>query len=387
MLRHAVPALAALALVLLTACDGGSPEPAPSGVPTGAASSAPSGPRPEPPSDSLRALAPDGVAVGTAVAAPAGAGGTSGDPLHDDARYREVAGQQFSSVTPENQGKWAVIHPEPDRYDFAAMDAVVEQAEANGQRVRGHTLLWHRSNPPWLTDALTSGQVPDAELQQILHDHVTTVVGRYAGRVQEWDVVNEVLADDGSWRGDNPWIQALGPGVVRDALRWAHEADPAARLYLNDYGVERAGRKSDAYLELVRDLQAEGVPVHGFGVQGHLSVESGFPDGLADNLRRFTDLGLDVAITELDVRLPVGDGTHASGADLEKQADYYRQAFSACLEVEGCTSVTVWGVGDAWSWVPRNYPEHGAALLLDEHLEPKPAFRAVRDVLAGADDA
>lgn len=361
-----VPVVAALALAGCGGADAPPPEAADASLP-GIGE----------PHRALRELAPDGVVVGTA-AAGGGHLGSGADPFRVDETYRELVGAEFSSVTPENQLKWEYVHPGPDSYAFAAADDIVAFAEAHDMAVRGHTLLWHSQNPAWLEE----GDYSPGELRALLREHITTVVGRYAGRIQQWDVANEIIDDRGHLRTEeNIWLRELGPGIVADAFRWAHDADPAAELFLNDYGAEAVNAKTDAYLALVRDLQAQGVPVHGFGAQAHLSLEHGSPgDGLRENLQRFADLGLATAITELDVRVPL-DGGRASAADLERQAEYYADVVSGCLAVEGCASVTVWGFTDAYSWVPAFFPGTGAATLLTEEYARKPAYDAVARTL------
>lgn len=362
------------AAALLSGCGGGSGERASGGADAGA------------PGRSLldehvplRDVAPDGVVIGTA-AAGGGHVGTGADPFQVDAEYRELLGVEFSSVTPENQLKWEYVHPEPDTYDFEAADDIVAFAQERGMVVRGHTLLWHSQNPGWLEE----GDYTPDELRAILHDHITTVVGRYAGRIAQWDVANEILDDAGRLRTeDNIWLRELGSGIVADAFRWAHEADPEAVLFLNDYGAEAVNAKTDAYLVLVQELLADGVPVHGFGAQAHLSLEDGPPgDGVRENLGRFADLGLATAITELDVRIAL-DGEPATAGELARQADYYRDVVEGCLAVEGCTSLTVWGFTDRYSWVPSFFPGLGAAALLDEDYTSKPAYDAVAEALRG----
>lgn len=325
--------------------------------------------------DRLRWVAPDGFHVGSAVAG----GGHHleqdyPDPFSYDRQYRKTLGKQFSSLSPENQMKWEFIHPEPDRYAFEAADAIVAFAEENDQVVRGHTLLWHSQNPAWLEE----GEFTEEELRGILHEHITTVVGRYAGRVQQWDVANEILDDDGALRTeDNIWLRELGPGIVADAFRWAHEADPEARLFFNDYGVESVNAKSDAYLALVGELLADGVPVHGFSVQGHLSTRYDFPGDLEQNLRRFSEAGLETAVTELDVRMDLPASGEPTRAQLRQQADYYGRALAACLAVEGCDSFTIWGFVDTYSWVPVFFEGEGAATVMNADYSRKPAFHAL----------
>ncbi|WP_341393833.1 endo-1,4-beta-xylanase [Arthrobacter sp. G119Y2] len=332
--------------------------------------------------DTLRRAAPKDFKIGSAVA---GGGHHESqdypDPFTFDKEYRKLLGAEFSSVSPENQAKWEFIHPEPGVYRFAEMDAIVRFAQKNKQAVRGHTLFWHSQNPQWLEQ----GNFSDDELRAILKDHIQTVVGRYAGKIQQWDVANEIFNDDGTLRtADNIWIRELGPDIIADAFRWAHEADPSAKLFFNDFGVEDINAKSNAYLELIPRLQAQGVPVDGFAVQGHLSTRYGFPSNLQANLQRFDDLGLETAVTEMDVRMDVAAGTEPTAAQLEKQADYYQRALEACLAVDGCRSFTIWGFTDKYSWVPVFFAGEGEATVMDENFTRKPAYYAVRDTLRSA---
>lgn len=333
----------------------------------------------------LRTVAPDDLVIGTA-AAGGGHHLTADypDPFTADEQYRKILAAEFSSVSPENQMKWDFLHPEQDRYDFAAADAIVDFAERNGQVVRGHTLLWHSQNPDWVTQ----GDHTDEELRAILEDHIKTVVGRYAGRIQQWDVANEIFTDEATprLRPENVWISRLGPGIIADAFRWAHEADPEAELFLNDYAVEHIGPKSTAYYELSKQLLAEGVPLHGFAVQAHLSFEYPFPGDLQQNLQRFDDLGLETAVTELDVRMPVAAGERPTQAQLQQQADWYRRALEACLGVEGCDSFTIWGFNDEYSWVPGFFTGFGAANVMFEDYERKPAYHALHETLEQASE-
>ncbi|MEU5460488.1 endo-1,4-beta-xylanase [Streptomyces althioticus] len=364
-------ATAALALPLL----GGS-----------ASAASPAGPKAPPHAHGshapLRAAAPEGFVIGTAVAG----GGHHleqdyPDPFTYDKEYRKVLGREFSSVSPENQMKWDHIHPELDRYDFEQADAIVEFARKNRQVVRGHTLLWHSQNPAWLEE----GDFTKAELRSILREHITKVVGRYKGKIQQWDVANEIFDDQGNLRTqENIWIRELGPEIVADAFRWAHKADPKAKLFFNDFNVESVNAKSDAYYALVKDLLKQRVPVHGFSVQGHLSTRYGFPGDLADNLHRFDALGLETAVTELDVRMDVPEGSLPTPAQEKQQAEYYQRMLEACLDVEGCNSFTIWGFTDKYSWVPVFFEGEGFATVMTEDFDRKPAYHALRDTLKDA---
>jgi endo-1,4-beta-xylanase len=292
--------------------------------------------------------------------------------LANDAGYRDLLGATFSSVTPENVMKWQRTESQWGAPDYAAADQLVEFARANHQSVRGHTLVWHNQVPTWLTN----GGFSDAELADLLHTHVADEVTHFAGEIYAWDVVNEPFNDDGTWRS-SIWYRAVGPDYVALALQWAHMADPAAKLYVNDYNVESINKKSDALYALAQDLLARGVPLHGIGIQAHLGIQYAFPVSLTANLQRFADLGLDVAITEADVRVPLP----ADSDKLTTQAAYYRDLMHSCLAVDRCVSFTVWGFTDAHSWVPYSFSGQGAATLFDAALQGKPAYFAVREAL------
>jgi endo-1,4-beta-xylanase len=335
--------------------------------------------------NSLRALAEQaGIKIGVAV---------NTDLLESNVKYRHIVDTQFSSVTPENVMKWEVVNPQPGVYDWTAADALVAHAEANGQVVRGHTLVWHNQLPTWLT----TGDYSAAELRAILEEHVKTEAAHFAGRIQQWDVVNEIFDDDaaGSFR-HTIWYNAYeelglpGEQYVADAFRWAHEADPHALLFYNDYNLEFTGPKSNAAYAFVQQLLAEGVPIDGVGFQGHLDTQYGFPD-LQNNLQRFADLGIQVAMTEVDIRTFVtqkNNGTYtdtpADPAEAAEQVDWWARTLQACLAVEACKSFTVWGVSDAYSCIPGFFTGEGAALLYDEHNNPKPQYEALREVLRAA---
>ncbi|HKG50167.1 MAG TPA: endo-1,4-beta-xylanase [Actinomycetales bacterium] len=339
----------------------------------------------------LRKAAPRDLKIGTAAAG----GGhhlnqdyeglePGQSPFLYDQKYRRYLRSEFNSLSPENQAKWEFIHPQQGVYNFGEMDAIARFAKRNGQAVRGHTLLWHSQNPEWLE----KGNFTDRQLRRILRDHIRTVVGRYKGKIYQWDVANEIIKDDGTGlrvgptsEGGNLWITRLGPGIIADAFRWAHQADPQAKLFLNDYGVESLDRKSNAYYTLVQDLLKQGVPIDGFAVQAHLSTRFDFPATLQQNLQRFDDLGLETAITELDVRMDVPVGQQPTWAQLERQATDYRRALEACLGVENCNSFTIWGFTDRYSWVPVFFTGQGFANVFTANYVRKPAYYALLDTL------
>jgi endo-1,4-beta-xylanase len=311
----------------------------------------------------LRDLAPRPL-IGTAV---------NTDLLGSDATYTSILDREFNSVTPENAMKWESIERERGVLDFSAADRLVAHARAHRQIVRGHTLLWHNQLPAWLT----SGTFTNDELEAILRKHIIDETSHFRGRIYAWDVVNEAFNEDGTLR-DTIWLRQLGSGYIAKAFRWAHQGDPHAKLYYNDYNLESIGPKSDAAYALVQDLRRQGVRIDGVGFQGHLGIQYPYPDTLGDNLKRFAALGVDVALTEVDVRmiLPV------TPEKLATQADQFKGMLNSCQAVRRCVSYTVWGFDDQHSWVPGVFAGEGAATPFDEQYRPKPAYFALRDALA-----
>jgi endo-1,4-beta-xylanase len=295
------------------------------------------------------------------------------DALAHDATYRRLVAEQFSSVTPENVMKWQVVEPQRGAYDFSAADTLVRFAQQHGQVVRGHTLVWHNQLPAWLT----SGTWTAAQLRQILRQHIFTEVGHFRGRIWAWDVVNEAIDDNGNLR-DSLWLRTLGPSYIADAFRWAHQADPKAILFYNDFNIAGVNAKSTALYNLVQTLRSQGVPVQGVGMQGHLGTQYAFPNDMLQNMRRFAALGVDLAVTEADVRsvLPL------EPAEVNAQAQGYSLMLQSCLLVRACISYTVWGFTDRYQWVPKTFPGQGAAAVFDENYNPRPAFDTLRRDLA-----
>ncbi|HEV2060186.1 MAG TPA: endo-1,4-beta-xylanase [Solirubrobacteraceae bacterium] len=314
------------------------------------------------PGQPLRELAKArGLEVGTAV---------RGDQLERNRAYRQTIAQQFSTVTPENEMKWASIAPERGEFDFGAADDIVEHARDADQKIRGHTLVWHFQLPDWVRE------LGPRELRAAMKEHIHRVVRHFRGDVGVWDVVNEPISDAGGLR-QSVFMRRLGQDYIARAFRLAHEADPEAKLYLNEIGAEGINPKSNRLYDVLAGLKREGVPVDGVGFQVHANLQ-GLPGDFVDNMRRFADLGLDIAITEADVgvRLP------ATREDLEAQARIYEQIVRSCRSVS-CKSLTFWGFTDGRSWISETQAGMGAATLLDENLAPKPAFHAVQRALGG----
>lgn len=302
---------------------------------------------------------------------PLGAAVDSRPAVWNDNQYKDAFLRSFDALTPENVMKMEYIHPERNRYNFADADLLVDFAEANGRPVHGHTLVWHEQLPQWITSRRWSAQ----ELSDAMRDHIDTVMGHYRGRVGEWDVVNEPFQEDGSFR-PSVWHETLGPAFIEQALRFAHRADPSAKLFINDFNNE-GGPKAEAMVRVVRDLKSRGVPIHGVGLQMHWGA--GPPPSVADivrSLRRYTDLGVEVQITEMDV------GLNPSMRDLAEHREHQQAMFTnaalACNAVPECSRFTVWGVGDKYTW-------RGAEtepLLLDSGFNAKPVYHSVRGAFA-----
>lgn len=301
-----------------------------------------------------------------------------------EADYAAVLGSEFSQLQAENEMKFGLIHPRPDTdpnpYDFKGGDALVAFAQSHTMLVRGHTLVWHNQVSKWVTQ----GKYTAPQLATILQGHIRSVMTHYASKVYAWDVVNEAFSDDGTMRHtiwyDQPGIGAgAGTKYIEQALRWAHEADPTAKLFYNDYDAEEVNKKSDAIYALAQDFKKRGVPLDGIGFQAHVSLKFDDPAKLASfarNLERFAKLGLELHITELDIRL-----SDSSPASLAAQAKLYGEITTVCVQQPACKLVQTWGFTDKHSWIPAFYKGQGWALLWDDKYQKKPAYEAVRDAL------
>jgi endo-1,4-beta-xylanase len=268
------------------------------------------------------------------------------------------------------------LRPSRHTYDFRDADAVVDFGRANDMRVRAHTLVWHNQTPEWFQE----WDYTDDQLEAFLRDHVHTVAGRYRDKVDTWDVVNEAVADDGSMR-ETVWYDAMGEEYLDNAFQWASEVTDAD-LFYNDYGADGINEKSDAIYDLLERLLDRGVPIDGVGLQMHALHEKPDPESVAENIRRFQDLGLDVEITEMDVAYLPEDDPGDEAARQERQAEFYRDIVDVCLET-GCDTVVVWGVRDSDSWVPTWFGElTDDPLLFDDGNDPKPSYDAVKEALA-----
>jgi endo-1,4-beta-xylanase len=306
--------------------------------------------------------------LGSAAASAGRYFGAAIDPdALDERPYRELATGQLTSVTPENAMKWGPAEPLRGQFNWSRADDLVAFAKAHGQKVRGHTLVWHSQLPQWLI----TGAFQPAEVKDLMVAHVTQEASRYKGAIYAWDVVNEAFADDGSWR-HSIWYDAMGPDYVAIALRAARAADPDAKLYINDYNVETDSPKMRALYDLVASLKRAGEPIDGVGLQSHF-IAGKMPADFQAVMEKFAALGVDVAVTELDLRIPLPADEKA----LSAQAADFANVIHACKATPRCVGVTTWGVTDDRSWVPTFFSGYGAALPFDEMYHPKPAVPAM----------
>jgi endo-1,4-beta-xylanase len=292
------------------------------------------------------------------------------DLLGDDG-YAKTVARAVDTVTPENELKWDAVHPDPDKYEFGPAEKIVDFAREHDQRVRGHTLVWHNQSPGWLA----AGHYDRRELIDVLREHIQHVVGHFRGRIAEWDVVNEAIADDGSLR-HSIWRDTIGVQYIAMAFRFAHQADPAAKLVYNENGAEAPGRKARTVYLLVKALKDRGVPIDAVGFQTHVANKP--IDRFARNLRRFAALGVDVELTEVDVRQ---SDCEDDEDEPRRQAAAYRRIVEACRAVRACREIVFWGLDDADSWITDADDGFSDATLLDGDLHPKPAYDAVREAL------
>ena len=339
-----------------------------------------------------------------------------------DPNAAAIAEKHFNTATSENDMKWQSVHPQPDEYNWEPADSFVTFCENNKMVVIGHTLVWHGQTPNWVFQGTSPTTSPNAapnnptdansvrpgrrrrftgpyatrdELLQRMRDHIHTVVGHYKGRVRGWDVVNEALDEDGTMRKNNLWFQIIGQDDpdkkydhIENAFRFAHEADPDAELYYNDYNLDTSKAKCDGAVAIVKYLQSKGIRIDGVGIQLHGGLTYPSAENLEYAITSLAATGVKVMITELDIRTQTRgyrgadisqvnrqstDDENAAAAETQKKlADKYAELFSIFIKHKKDVSrVTFWGVYDATSWIG------GSPLLFDRNYQPKQAFDAV----------
>jgi len=304
----------------------------------------------------------------------------------------ELILKEFNSMTPENAMKMGPIHPKENEYNWAGGDSIAAFAKRNNLKLRGHTLCWHNQTPRWLfIDSATGKQVTKEVLLQRLKDHITTVVSRYKGTIYAWDVVNEAISDKkDEYMRPSLWYQICGEEFIAKAFQWAHEADPNALLFYNDYN-EIDPVKREKIIRMIKDLKAKGVPIHGVGLQGHWAINEPSKEQLEKTLQDFSSLGLNMQITELDISVYPKEHNarekNTADADTifttekeQKQIEVYKNCFELFKKYrQYISSVTFWNISDRHSWLD-NFPVRGRKdypLLFDAQLKPKKVYQEI----------
>ncbi|KXX81845.1 Endo-1,4-beta-xylanase D [Madurella mycetomatis] len=280
---------------------------------------------------------------------------------------------EFGQTTPTNGQKWLFTEPEQGVFNFTEGDIVTSRARKAGMHLRCHALVWHSQLAPWVENTTWTPN----ELRSIIVDHVTKVARHWKGQCYAWDVVNEALNEDGTYR-ESVFYNVLGEEYIKLAFKTAAKVDPFAKLYYNDYNLESPGPKVEGAKRIVKMLRKAGIKIDGMGLQAHLIAED-HPtlDQHIDAIQGFADLGVEVALTELDIRLR----TPATPTNLAQQREAYKNAVGACVQVKGCIGVTIWDFYDPFSWVPYVFEGEGAALLWFENFTTHPAYDGVVEAL------
>lgn len=322
------------------------------------------------------------------------------DPLMNEEAYAEIAAREFNWLYPEGSFLISEMHTPEDPYtishDTSDLDAIVDFAVENGAEVQAAHLVWflEASWAPWLYD------IPDDRRREFISNRINDVMTRYKGKVNAYNVVNEAFEKDGTLRGETTqdienWLFEENPeepyGYIEYAFKEARAADPDAKLFYNDYGLEYPSAKWDAVLAMVTDFVERGVPIDGVGFQGHLNMKwGGLPpaSGMAEHIRQLEELGLEVRVTEFDIGIETGDNdAYADTTEAERveiQAQHYEDYLNVCLEAPNCTAFGLWGFTDKHSWITKEQWGGSPAakpLLFTENYEPKATYESVQNTL------
>ncbi|KAJ5483033.1 Endo-1-4-beta-xylanase D [Penicillium diatomitis] len=299
---------------------------------------------------------------------------TDNPELSDSTYVKQLSNTaDFGQITPGNSQKWDATEPSRNVFTYSGGDTVAKLAQSNGQKLRCHNLVWHSQLPSWVT----SGNFNNATLISIMKNHITNLVQHYKGQCYAWDVVNEALNEDGTYR-QSVWYNTIGPAYIPIAFATAASVDPDVKLYYNDYNIEYSGAKAGGARRIVELVQSYGAKIDGVGLQSHFIV--GSTPSKADQkttMAGYTAYGVDVAITELDIRMTLP----STNALLTQQATDYSNTVAACVETKKCVGVTIWDWTDKYSWVPNTFPGQGAACPWDSNYQKKPAYNAILSAL------
>lgn len=319
----------------------------------------------------------------------------SADQIEEkNAKVDSLIKKEFNAITAENIMKSMYTHPQKDKYDFALSDKFVGYGEKNKMFIHGHTLIWHSQLAPWMEKIADS-----TEMKAFMKDHITTIVSKYKGRINSWDVVNEALNDDGTLR-QSVFLKTLGEKYLVDAFKLAEKADPKAELYYNDYNIEEPAKRAGA-IALIKKIKAAGGKVDGVGIQGHWRLQSPSIEEIEKSILEYSALGIKVAFTELDITV-LPNPWDLKGADVNQKfegsakmnpypeklpdsvqtqlAERYASIFKLFLKHKDKISrVTFWGVYDGQSWL-NDWPIKGRTnypLPFDKDLKHKQAYDSI----------
>ncbi|MCW8849439.1 MAG: endo-1,4-beta-xylanase [Melioribacteraceae bacterium] len=319
--------------------------------------------------------------------------------LNREPKAIELVKKEFNSITPENMLKWEKVQPEPNIYNFEPADSLVAFGERNNMFIVGHTLLWHQQTPDWVFEDENGNEASREILLKRLKDHISKVVGRYKGRINGWDVVNEAFEDNGELR-DTKWLKIIGPDYIEKAFEFANEADPEAELYYNDFNMWHKGKIKSVSL-MVNDLKSKGIKIDGVGLQGHWGLDYPTNEEIDEALQTYSQLDVKLMITELDMAvLPLPNNNTSAeitkNYEMQKKFNPYPNSLPDSMQIllanryadffglfnkykNKISRVTFWGVHDGNSW-RNNWPIRGRTsypLLFDRNYEKKPAYNSV----------
>ena len=308
---------------------------------------------------------------------------------HTIQTQEQLLSEHYNSITAENEMKFVSVHPSEELYTFDDADRLAAFARKHGMKMRGHTLVWHNQTTDWLFDNGHGGLTDKDTLYARLKAHIDTVVGRYKQDIYAWDVVNEVISDEGdTLLRTSKWTEIAGSEFISKAFEYAHAADPDALLFYNDYNESNPAKRDKIYT-LLKTLIDQGTPIHGVGLQAHWNLYSPPLDEIRAAIEKYASLGLQLQLTELDVSMFAFDDKRVDLKEptaemLELQASRYEEMFSLLREYrEVITSVTFWGAADDYTWLD-NFPVRGRKnwpFLFDGNHQPKPAFHRIAGAL------
>lgn len=301
--------------------------------------------------------------------------------------YADTLKSEFDMITPENSMKMSAIHPNINEYSFKDTDELIDFASTNKMAVRGHILVYSRKMADWFNNLKDK-----SEMEKQLEEHVKTLVKRYKGKIYAWDVINEEFDfDEGKFdlegkHQQSPLFKMLGESYIEKSFKWAHEADPNAKLFVNEFGIDEMNPRADQTYKMIENLLAKGVPVHGIGFQMHraLGTDPWFPgipnmESVRKNFERFAKLGLEIHITEMDIPVQKGNGSYEER--LIEQAKVYKDILEVALSIKAFKALVVWGVTDRINWIDYISGKEDAPLLFDREYKKKPAYFSIIEAL------